>query len=190
VSLFLHFAIDGSTLYVERTACELLPIKAEYHIIDRLTNQPLPGETTRQLWLTLKDVPASLLRAPGDFVRLRQLQRQEERNDRILRARIAEHLPIDYGARASIRELAAASTYHNYFQELDTFRHLQAIETRVLAAIEGFLEQHGIDTGEYRDRLTFIQNQGIYMPGGTISGSTVAGGPGAQATAGGAPTTP
>jgi len=177
VSLFLHFAIVGSTLYVERTSCALLPIKAEYHLIDRLTNQPLPGETGRLLGLTLKDVPASLLRAPGEFVRRWQRRRQEERSDYILQARIHEDLPIDYGARDSIRELAAADSYHNYFQELDAFRHLQAIETRVLAGIDGFLEQHGIDTGEFRARVTYIQNQGVIAH--DITNSTVVGGPGA-----------
>jgi hypothetical protein len=182
LSVFLHFTIDGKTLYVEQTACVLPPIQAEYHMVDKLARSPLPGETFNLMLLALKDVPASLLRAPVDLLAILLSEHQEYRQYRRFEAQLNAGLPIDYGAETSVRHLAADEDFHNYFQELDHFRHRHIIELHTLTAILDFLESKHIDTGEFRARQTTILNSGIFMPGGSITDSSVAGGTGATAT--------
>jgi hypothetical protein len=171
LSVFLHFTIDGKTLYVEQTACVLPPIQAEYHMVDKLARSPLPGETFNLMLLALKDVPASLLRAPVDLLAILLSEHQEYRQYRRFEAQLNAGLPIDYGAETSVRHLAADEAFHNYFQELDHFRHRHIIELHTLTAILDFLESKHIDTGEFRARQTTILNSGIFMPGGSITDS-------------------
>jgi hypothetical protein len=189
LSVFLHFTIDGKTLYVEQTACVLFPIRAEYHVVDSLARNPLPGERWSLYGAALKDVPASLLRAPVELLASVRSEQQEYKQYRKFRAMLRAHLPIDCGARVSVRELAAAEDFHNYFQELDSYRHLKIIELHTLTAILDFLQDKRVDTSEFRARQATILNTGIFMPGGMISGSTVAGGPGATAASSPGPST-
>jgi hypothetical protein len=185
-SEFLHFAMQGRTLYVEQTVCRLLPIKRTYHLIDDLTRRLLPGEVPALLWETLKELPASLLRAPVELIHHWRSKHREQQQDRVLRRILDEGLAVDYGARVSVRELGQATGWKNYFQELDWYRQLQIVQSHVLEAILDFLEEHDVDTSEFRQRQSAILNSGVFMPGGTIYNSTVAAGPGSNAEGPGA----
>jgi hypothetical protein len=99
---------------------------------------------------------------------------------------LEEDRPVDYGARFSVRELGQAPGWKNYFQELDWYRQLQVVQSHLLDAILDFLEAHDVDTSEFRQRQSAILNTGVFMPGGIIYNSTVAGGPGASAEGSGA----
>jgi hypothetical protein len=99
------------------------------------------------LWETFKDVPASLLRAPVELFGYWRSRYREQRQDRVLQKMLYERLPIDYGARVSVRELGEATRYRNYFQALDWYRQLRVIQPEILSAILDFLEEHHIDTG-------------------------------------------
>jgi hypothetical protein len=180
---FLHLAVDGRTLYVELTVCVLLPIKPDYHLIDTLTRSLLPGERGAMLWETFKDVPASLLRAPVELFGYWRSRYREQRQDRVLQKMLYERLPIDYGARVSVRELGEATRYRNYFQALDWYRQLRVIQPEILSAILDFLEEHHIDTSEFRERQSAILNNGVVMLGSNIYNSTIAAGPGSSAVA-------
>jgi hypothetical protein len=183
---FLHFAILGRTLYVEQTACRLLPIRTSYHLIDQLTRRLLPGQLPTLLGETLKELPASLLRAPVELIRQWRSKRREQQQDRLLRRLLDERLAVDYGARLSVRELGQTSGWRNYFQDLDWYRQLRVVQSHVLDAVLDFLEEHDVDTSEFRQRQSAILNNGVFMPGGTVYNSTVAAGPGASAEGAGA----
>src|SRR5215218_1449375 len=161
----------GRTLYVEQTVCRLLPIQRSYHLIDHLTRRLLPGEWPAMLWETLRELPACLLRAPVELVRHWRSRYREQQQHRILRRMLDEDRPVDYGARYSVRELGQASTWKNYFQELDWYRQLQVVQSQLLDAILDFLEAHDVDTSEFRQRQSAILNTGVFMPGGIIYNS-------------------
>jgi len=73
----------------------------------------------------------------------------------------------DYGARTSVRELAADPRYHNYFQMQDAGRHLKITEQHILFTILDFLDEHNIDTTELRNnQIVMLLNQGIIQSGG------------------------
>jgi hypothetical protein len=186
LSVFLHFATDGRTLYVEQTACLLPPIKTSYRIVDGMTRSLSTEELYGVLWATLKEVPAALLRAPGELWRAWRSKRRERKQDNRLRAAIAEGLPVDYGARVSVRELGAADSCRIWFQQLDAAKHQKVIELQVLNAILDFLERHDVDTTEFRSRQASILNNNTVLVNGDMKDSQVA--VGTAATATGTPT--
>jgi hypothetical protein len=100
------------------------------------------------LWETLKELPASLLRAPVELVNYWRSKHREQQQDRILRRVLDEGLAVDYGARVSVRELGQASGWGNYFQDLDWYRQLRIVQSHVLEGILDFLEEHDVDTSE------------------------------------------
>lgn len=59
----------------------------------------------------------------------------------------------------------------NYFQLWDILRHWKVIERRVTAAVLDFLDDNGIDTGEYRGRMTQILNNYGNFFAGPVTGA-------------------
>ncbi|HEX8857561.1 MAG TPA: hypothetical protein VGC06_00435 [Actinomycetes bacterium] len=187
LSVFLHFATDGRTLYVEQTACLLPPIDARYRVVDRMTRRLSSEDRSALLWVTLKDAPAALLRAPVELWRGWRSKQRERKHDDRLRAAVAEGLPMDYGASVSVRELGAGGGCRFWFQQLDAAKHQKIIELHVLNAILDFLESHHVDTAEFRGRQASILNNNTLIAAGDISGSQIAIGTGATATMAGTP---
>ena len=66
-----------------------------------------------------------------------------------------------HGAAVSARELGSKDTTRNSFQQLDVVKYLQIMKTRGLAAILDFLDDHDVDTTEFRQKSTAILNHGI-----------------------------
>jgi hypothetical protein len=75
----------------------------------------------------------------------------------------------DHGAAASAREIAADTAFHDHFQQADATRHLRSVERAALEAVADFLEEHGVDTTELRNRQLTIFNEGVIQTGGTTS---------------------
>jgi hypothetical protein len=72
----------------------------------------------------------------------------------------------------------AASGYRHFFQEMDDEKFVKIIERRTFEVILDFLEEHHVDTTEYRAQQTALLNVGILQTGsGTIvnSGATAVG---------------
>jgi hypothetical protein len=155
---FFHFSVAGDKLYLEWVNRQLNPVNSIYHKVNAMTNRPR-GE---ELWeivvaAAVKTVPI-VATAPVRLLR-----------DLVFDMR-GEPLPqeavIDYGAHVAIRDLATDHRCHNYFQELDATRYLRIVERRALAAIEEFLQAHGIDTAEFSNRKTSIlNNHGVIQMG-------------------------
>lgn len=72
----------------------------------------------------------------------------------------------DFGARASIRELAASEQPHHYFQAVDQDKYTKIIERRVTDFIIDFLKKHRIETSEFDTRRQAVFNYGIMITGG------------------------
>ncbi|QGN48812.1 hypothetical protein ACN26Y_22630 [Micromonospora sp. WMMD558] len=178
---FLHFSTDGRVLYLECARTLVEPPRWEHHDVDRLTEW-LPASQFAQLLASgaeglLRTALGAPLRLTGDAVRVLRHHRRRARARRLAR----EDLGYDYGARAGVRELAAGSGYHNYFQVLDAAKHLKVVERHVLAAIVDFLDERGVDTAEFRSRQTMILNQGVIQTGGLSVVGNQAVGTGARA---------
>ncbi|HZD73927.1 MAG TPA: hypothetical protein VE776_08610 [Actinomycetota bacterium] len=180
LSIFLHLTKTSHALYVEATECLLLPIRKEYHLVDSLTPHPSQLEfallASRSLWA----LPQAIVRAPVEVTRLLVSPARRAFSRARLKQAIEHNMAFDFGTKISLREVAAAENFHNYFQDLDSNKHRNFALIYILEAILKFLDDHGVDTSEYRVQQQVILNSGLIMTGGRIT--TAAMGVGQQST--------
>jgi len=173
ISAYLHVGCQDDMLYLEWNSCQLNPVGPEFRVEHMRLNRV--GGT---LWAGVAGfltLPASL------FARLRLLWRAARDLARGGKA-YGYALPDAYGARRSIREIAADIDTSTYFQSVDGVRYLKLLERRALAAIDHVLREHGLSSEEFaRQSNTVIQS--TVVNGGTFTGVNVIG-QGNQATTG------
>ncbi|MFI6438451.1 hypothetical protein [Streptomyces sp. NPDC050759] len=181
-TVFLHFSTEGRTLHLHCTNHVLGPVKADYHVVDRLRG---PLSPTARRGLLLDAVPrtgGAFFAAP--FRALRQA-RFEERHSRRMgdELKALEQDPVyDFGARLSVRELAVSPDFQNYFQVVDAARITSLVQRHTLAAIRAFLDTRGYDITDFRAQQQTILNQGLIQQGGMSIIGNQAIGKGATAT--------
>jgi hypothetical protein len=181
-SVFLHFSTAGETLHLYCSNHVLGPVRADYHVVDRLRG-PLTADARRGLLLdAVSRTGAAFFAAP--FRALRQARFESRHNRRMLdELKALEQDPVyDFGARLSVRELALSPNYHNYFQVVDAARITSLVERHTLAAIREFLDTRGYDTTDFRAQQQTILNQGLIQQGGMSIIGNQAIGSGATAT--------
>jgi hypothetical protein len=166
-STFLHFSTIGGTLYLHCDRTVLGPPHTWYEDPDRLAH---PGQTTRRkLYLFTEGVYVlfpTTWTAPGRFTRHLIREISGDRRRAKIRRLACEDLDFDYGARLSVREMAVDEHYHDHFQAADVDKYLKVVERNVVAATLDFLDDHGVDTAEFRNNQLFFLNQGILQTGG------------------------
>lgn len=178
VSTFLYAALEGGMLYLEFVAAVQKPLHPALHVFDQL----VPERVTRTaVEASLKHGLAALALAPLRLATA--INSVLGAGQRVARAdRESHELRVyDFGARHSLRSLAAAPRLQNYLQELDAEKYYKIVERAVTSAVLSYLEQHGVDTSEYRNRTAMVLNNGVLITGGAFSGP-VAGGRNATAT--------
>ena len=181
-SVFLHFSTAGTTLHLHCSNHVLGPVRAEYHVVDRLRGPLSPGARRTLLLDAVPRTGGAFHSAP--FRALRQA-RFEERHSRRMsdELKALEQDPVyDFGARLSVRELAVSPNYHNYFQVVDAGRITSLVERHTFAAIREFLDARGYDTTDFRAQQQTILNQGLIQQGGMSIIGNQAIGTGATAT--------
>ncbi|MGH3759907.1 hypothetical protein [Actinophytocola sp.] len=151
VSIYVHLAVSADTLYVEWTPCVLLPIRAWYRRIDAM---PM------SLWSTVVQSLAGLAALPvtlprrfaGLFSRIRPLPRQ--------RGVISADM---FGVLWSLRERAADSDVHNYFQRADLDRYVKVLESRFTLAIIAVLKDAGYSVAGLEQRVEAVENNNLFI---------------------------
>ncbi|GAA4861191.1 hypothetical protein [Saccharopolyspora cebuensis] len=164
VSSYLHVACDDRTLYLEWNACALNPIKEEYRY--------------ERMWLrgggfALLSGLADAVAFPVTVPRRARTLFRAARDAAGWRRRTPDD-PSRYGARFSVRELAADEHRHTYLQEVDGLRYTKLMERRTLAAVDHVLAEHGLETEEFANQATTVV-QSTVINGGQFSGTTVVG---------------
>ncbi|MDT9686549.1 hypothetical protein RND61_31470 [Streptomyces sp. TRM76323] len=187
-SHFLHVAVVGRTLHLRCERFVLGPVRRGMHAVDLLPPAALAARSRRSL------LPGALRRAGGALWGaprscLADLL-AEYRRPRRLRSELRaarEDPAFDRGARLSIREDAQGPEYFHHSQLVDARRVLNALDRHTLAAVRDFLDEHGVDTADFRIQTQTILNHGVLQTGGVSVVGNQAVGTGAQATAGPAP---
>ncbi|NKZ02488.1 YwiC-like family protein [Actinomadura latina] len=175
LSAFVHLAVEGRMLYGQFVATVLPPVRPAFKIVDEL-----PG------WDRMKLLGKAVVAAlPGLFTApLLAPSRHAAAVWRIARETFAAEvapdpaaqLVQDYGARISVRELAADDGFRDFVQETDADKYTRLIERRVNEALLDYLgDECGIDVSAYRAQAGVIMNDGIIMTGGTVNGQVAAG---------------
>jgi hypothetical protein len=162
LSVFVHVAVGDGALYVEWTPCILLPIKKQYQQIDQMSRSPMLP--VGQALLELIRLPAAI---PGKFAHTVSFIRPQPRE----RGSIS---PDTYGVASSLRELAADSTVHNYFQLTDTERYVKMLESRLVLAVSRIMRDAGYSPASFDQQAATVINNNVQI-GGSVGGTVVAG---------------
>ncbi|MEV4629454.1 hypothetical protein AB0J90_24645 [Micromonospora sp. NPDC049523] len=168
VVAFVHLAVEGGRLYTEFMATVLPPVRREYRLPDALHEDQINSRSVRD---TLGRFAADTATAPGRLVRgLRDRRRVVSRMDRAS-LDSQEFRAYDYGARLSVRELAAESHTRKFLQALDGWKYTKLLDRVVSEAIIDFLTDNGVDTTEFRVGVTHVHNNygGIEVSGGQVN---------------------
>jgi len=163
-SMFVGFDLRGETLYTEFHTYVLPPIKAGYHLVDRLPTV-LGGKILRRAaWDAFKAVVArafvplawliTFIDLTVESAKQRAAERAAETVNRVPAGGelnlSAYALPVfGRGAAVSIRELAASPVYHHFFQKSDADKYMKIVERCLLEAVETFLRDHNVDLADH-----------------------------------------
>ncbi|URM92317.1 hypothetical protein LUW75_22815 [Streptomyces sp. MRC013] len=182
-SHLLHVAVADGTLHLRCERYVLGPVRRALHAVDLLPPVSLAAPGRRTLLPgALRRTGGALWRAPwaclGDVL-------AEYRRPRRLRSEMRaarEDSAFDRGARLSVREAVQGPEYFHHFQPVDARHTLDALDRHALAAVRGFLEEHGVDTADFRTQSQTILNHGVLQTGGVSVVGNQAVGTGARAT--------
>ncbi len=181
-SQFLQVAVSGRTLHLRCDRHILGPVRPDLHAVDSLPAR-LTDEHRRALALTaLRRTGAALFAAPASALRYARYGSRRTRTLGRERKAAAQDPAFDRGARLSIREAALSPAYLNHFQRGDAESALAALDRHTLAAVREFLDEHGVDTADFRTQTQTILNNGVLQQGGVSVVANQAVGQGAQAT--------
>ncbi len=187
-SYFLRCVIRGRNLFVETSQHLLTPLADTYRRVDAIRGMTFSSYIG---WLLIELVkfpfivafsPLLLLAKASSFVHDLVF------GESAIRREVQANPLYNYGA-ASLRESMSSRRYLHYYQRMDTDFHRKSLDSRVLDAIIDFLDAHGIDTSEMRERQSTIMNHGIVVQG-DFAATNVAVGKGASARHGTAAKTP
>ncbi|MEV0387511.1 hypothetical protein [Nonomuraea sp. NPDC050643] len=180
ISIFLRFALlaEKGLLFVEASCSLLPPLRDGYHAIDRLFNCSATEQLARiAVSAAGRAVGAPFLALPHARKALFAPRDRGRKHD-------VEGGTYNYGAAYSLREHAADTRYHRYFQRLDKEMYVKAAEQRVMNTLTDFLVEHHVDVSDLREHRTTILNNGIFVTGrGQVHSQSVAAGAGAVARA-------
>ena len=162
VSVFVHVAMDDTTLYLEWTPCVLRPLDADLLAVDSE-----PASAWVPVGRALKDLvllPASTLsRALRLATRPRALRPDRGRVN-----------PDRYGCLLTLREMAADVELRSYFQQADVERYTHLLRTRVTLAVAEILRTAGYHTASFDQQVqsivTTTVNTVTVADGGTLTG--------------------
>lgn len=169
VTAFLYLAVQGNMLYVQFVSNALPPIAKRFRIVDVLPSYSagaIVAEALRQAGPdALGDVVAGPFRLAASLWQPGQAFWKNGGADRW------RFFTFDYGARMSVREMAAAPGFSTFLQKLDVNKYTRLIERRVVGALLDHLEvDRNIDVSAYRTQAASIINNSLIMNGGNVSG--------------------
>lgn len=187
VSYFVRCSLRGATLFVEFKHCLLTPLAEKVREIDGLAR----GTVTETLVVLFLAAPIAatfkLMSAPFAVAGYIS-QAWDEATGKSARERrkLIDRTPrYDYGAHTSVRQAWSSGNYESYFQRADSDYYDKTLQKRLLDALTEFLDAHGVDTSDLRDRQSTILNNGVIVQGGNIEAGSLAVGTRARAIRGG-----
>lgn len=159
LSVFVHFAMDEQTLYLEWTPCVLAPIRQRYRRIDTWRHSlGTPVAAAIAAWVDLPvGIFGRVLHAGGP---IRPLPNEHGRIN-----------PDRYGALQSLREMAADTDVRNYFQLADIERYLKVIEDRFVRSVGRILHEHGYSSELFTSRAESVINNNNFFSSTFLGGN-------------------
>ncbi|MBC2906577.1 hypothetical protein [Streptomyces cupreus] len=182
-SQLLHIAVVGRTLHLHCDRHVLTPLRPDLRGVDLLPESLTPAHRAGLLLSALRRSGGALFGAPRAVLGETFREWGGPRRQRRERAAAKTDPAFDRGARLSIREHAMSAEYLDHFQRVDAERAFAALDRHALAAVRDFLDEHGVDTTDFRTQTQTILNHGVLQTGGVSVVGNQAIGQGARATA-------
>ncbi|RSS12662.1 hypothetical protein [Streptomyces sp. WAC08401] len=166
-TVFVGFDIKGATLHTEFYTYVLAPVAESFHLVDRLPATIDGRLMARIAWDVTRGMPGELLRLLTNPLQERLPSRsgtvkvtvpQPADRSEFRLGRYADAV-VDCGARTSVREMAASSEFHHFFQETDARKYTQIVERHLLQIVGDFLREHDVDTRDHEANQTNILQQ-------------------------------
>jgi hypothetical protein len=155
VTAFVHFAVEGGMLYAEFMATVLPPVQRRYTLVDALRPERVAGRAFNDtLRLFALDTVASPWWLAQTVWRMANLGRRMSKAAQASE----EYRAYDYGAKLSVRELAAEPVVVKFLQTLDGWKYIKLLDKVVGETIIDFLVEHGIDAAEFRSAVIHVRN--------------------------------
>ncbi|MFC9973722.1 hypothetical protein ACFVH6_22780 [Spirillospora sp. NPDC127200] len=175
ITTFVHLAVEGRMLYAQFAAVPLPPIRDDFRIVDALPSWDLPALAGNAFLVGWREAPfAALLPVPRTAATLWQMARGALTG--AFSRSPAARTVYNYGARLSVRELAAAPDFATYMQVLDIVKYTRMVQQRVNDTLLDHLENEcRIDVSAYREQAMMLANSGVIITGGNVSGQVAAG---------------
>ncbi|WP_157641950.1 hypothetical protein [Burkholderia ubonensis] len=171
ISHFIRCAREGEALYIEFKRFLLPPLAEQYRRVD----------TERDTGSTLRFVVSILVGPIFALVSPVIMLGSGKASDDKLCEEMTKDPTFNFGAETTLRSDFSQNAFGHYFQKYDADFFHKIIERKILDEIVGFLDAHGIDTSDIRDRQTTILNSGILVQGGDVKAEAIAVGEGAKA---------
>jgi hypothetical protein len=169
VTLFIRAVYAGGSLYVEYTFRALPPLKADFLGIDRFWELSLRRQLRDSLGAGLLTMVPALLASPSKAIKTHHQPHVARRRQSWQRRMIERGYVFDYGAENSIWEDACGSQRHHYFLARDETMYILLARQTLIRAVRTFLDEHGVDLGQFDDQVKIILDKSINV--GNISDS-------------------
>jgi hypothetical protein len=172
-STFVRFHLSPGTLFIEATYHLLPPLSDSFYRFDALLPNP-SGQTKFALFIRAVS-RAVIMQGFWYLVLLGWLTEWSQRNAvrKQERHQLREIYNFNRGALKTIRECAMSQNYRRYFQKQDKEFVHKILEKTLLDGIVSFLERHGYDTGDLRERQNMILNNGVIVSGGNLNAESL-----------------
>jgi hypothetical protein len=161
VSVLMRFTMDGRLLYTELHELVLPPIRPDFHVADEWLHTADASAVWGSIGRALVEGPGLMVSSAGRLMRVWASWWRRAGNLRAAEERAVRNLPVDRGARASVRELGASGSYATFFQNSDAEKYTKLIERKFTGFVLDFLQKRHVDVTEYRARNDVVLNNGI-----------------------------
>jgi hypothetical protein len=161
VSVLMRFTMDGRLLYTELHELVLPPIRPDFHVADEWLHTADAPAVWGSMGRALAEGPGLMVSSAGRLMRVWASWWRRAGNLRAAQERAVRNLPVDRGARASVRELGASGSYATFFQNSDAEKYTKLIERKFTGFVLDFLQKRHVDVTEYRARNDVVLNNGI-----------------------------
>lgn len=171
-TVYVHYAVQGDSLSVSLVATALLPCKEEYEAVDHVKRIG-PRAYLHAFWRGLRAIPRTVAVAPMRLLGAVSMVLATSLWARIAAGRVASR-GFRHGAHTSVRERGMAATTRNDIQWQEIQKYKWIIVRQVMAATLDFLDQRGVETGEFRREVINIITGGtVHTGSGDINETTI-----------------
>jgi hypothetical protein len=182
LSYYIRCSCRGNTLFIETKRFILTPLEEQYRAVDSMLPMRM-SETILALAGSLAVGPVFMLMSPFQLLGRMQMAVNDVLGGQEghVRQQIERTPLFNYGAKTSLRQSLSSGYYGHYFQKMDGDLYNKLFEHEVLDSLVDFLNAHGVDTSELKERQTTILNNGVMVQGGDVNAESLAVGAGARA---------